>query len=66
MRISVQGNQIMIGLMNEYDKLPKSIQYLADYDSFIFIIYYFFSLKRGDICQFHPHLDPHLDTIEKI
>ena len=38
MRISIKGNQIMTCLMNEYqyDKLPYLIQYLEDYDRFLF------------------------------
>ena len=39
-------------LMNECDKLPYSIQYLADYDSFLF---YFFFFEKGGA---YAHLAP--------
>ena len=44
-------------VFNEFEKLPYSIQYLAHYDSFVYI--YFFIEKEG-VRPLLPHLDPPL------
>ena len=54
-----KGNQIVTWLMNEYDKFPYSIQYLADYDSF----FSFGKEGRTPITLLCPQLDPPLEII---
>ena len=49
--------------MNESDKLPYSIQYLADYDS---CFGFFFLEKKGGVRPLRPHLDPPLGIIDQI
>lgn len=50
---SIEGNQMVKCLMNEFDKLPYSVQYSADYDCFSV----FYLLKRGRI-RIRPLLGP--------